>query len=481
MSVEQSLTGAANNRWKHAKNIVSVRLNKEKEMRKVVRNSPALAESLTDPMIEKLVKESESQEYEDGAFIFKQGDSGDGMYIVQEGQVEILRLNDGVDVESEEYDSEDLSNYHLLIKLHPGGLFGETSLLVDAPRNAAARCVLSGEGVNANAHVVFISRALYLKLQGNNSRFGENLIKAKSEIMKHGIMDRVECFKELTAHQKELLLEVMRPIEHAKGKYICKQGERGYTLHVVIQGEVVVTVNDNTGEKQLVRLGPNNFFGEIALLSDDCIRTANCIADTMGKERQDSNNIDTTTLTMVLHKSSFDQIIKGEVLENMRNNADAARLGLLQSSRPSTAEVPMRTANGDTDDEDNAVLTEQQQTLAATALELSAYNFIDSKVFRALSGRMTKRCMNKYEGLTEHIYLGKESMVTPPQNNTATTDDVVDSVSVSVSNTTCTDATAALTSTLSLPEIKEARKQIAQLLRNVLKPDKIGTRTNAEV
>ncbi len=66
------------------------------------------------------------QQFTEGETIFREGDIGDEMYIVLEGEVEIL-------IRAEE--SEPL----LLTTIGPGSYFGEMSILDDEPRSAAAR------------------------------------------------------------------------------------------------------------------------------------------------------------------------------------------------------------------------------------------------------------------------------------------------------------------------------------------------------
>lgn len=203
----------------------------------------------------------------------------------------------------------------------------------------------------------------------------------------------------------------MRPIKHKKGEYICKQGERGTTLHVITHGQVKVTVNDalaKNGEKTVVNLTSNQYFGEIALLNDDCERTANCIADT-------NDDGATTTTTMVLHKSSFDAILGSntEVLRNIRDNAEAARLGLLQASPSPSPRNHLHKGGFNIVEEG----LEKKQTMANVQYEQSAYNFFDSRVFGKLNGTMVKR---KISNLISHIYFGDLELPKTAQDNMLT-------------------------------------------------------------
>ncbi len=64
------------------------------------------------------------------------------------------------------------------------------------------------------------------------------------------------------------------------GTVICRQGERGNTFYVIVEGHVTVTQNTEEGEDRLLSiLHPGNYFGEMALI-DDAPRMATIIAAT---------------------------------------------------------------------------------------------------------------------------------------------------------------------------------------------------------
>ncbi len=77
-----------------------------------------------------------SEEHGSGDFLFREGDLGTEMFILQEGQVEILKTVNGIDEQ--------------LAVLEKGDFFGEMSLLEDLPRTASARAVTDCRVIRIN-------------------------------------------------------------------------------------------------------------------------------------------------------------------------------------------------------------------------------------------------------------------------------------------------------------------------------------------
>ncbi len=86
-----------------------------------------------------------------GANIFKEGDSGDRAYLIQEGQVEIIR------------------NGVTLATIGKGELFGEMALVDDAPRMASARAL-------ADASCIIISRDVFKEKLAKTDPFIRGLL-----------------------------------------------------------------------------------------------------------------------------------------------------------------------------------------------------------------------------------------------------------------------------------------------------------------
>ncbi len=99
------------------------------------------------------------EHYEQGETIFNEGDVGDRVYAVIEGEVEVLR------------------NGKLLATLGAGDCFGETALLSDAPRNATVKACQSVDLLSINRGDF---EALMNHVPGMRSIF-ESLMKQRGE------------------------------------------------------------------------------------------------------------------------------------------------------------------------------------------------------------------------------------------------------------------------------------------------------------
>jgi putative ABC transport system ATP-binding protein len=102
----------------------------------------------------------------------------------------------------------------------------------------------------------------------------------------------VEAFKNLTPHELTNVAERMTRRQYMPGEIIIREGEVGEELFLISEGEVEI---DREG-REVARLGPGDFFGELALMSGNP-RNANVIA---------SRPVD----TYVLGKDDFDSAIQ---------------------------------------------------------------------------------------------------------------------------------------------------------------------------
>jgi CRP-like cAMP-binding protein len=94
---------------------------------------------------------------------------------------------------------------------------------------------------------------------------------------------KVPLFSGLDKKELEMLSKVAKEQRYSAGSTIVKTGAAGHGLYIIKDGHVSVRKQGKT----VNRLGPGNFFGEIAVL-DGGPRTADVVADT-----------DTSCLTLI--------------------------------------------------------------------------------------------------------------------------------------------------------------------------------------
>jgi hypothetical protein len=94
-----------------------------------------------------------------GEFVFREGDLGTEMYVLHEGQVEILQTIGG--------------EPQRIALLEKGDFFGEMSLLEELPRNATARAV-------TDAKVIQINRSLFDRMLRDNPEIGVRIMRKLS-------------------------------------------------------------------------------------------------------------------------------------------------------------------------------------------------------------------------------------------------------------------------------------------------------------
>ena len=86
-------------------------------------------------------------------------------------------------------------------------------------------------------------------------------------------LNRVPLFVGCLRKDLQTIARVVKDIEHPAGTVIAREGDPGVGLFVIAEGTTDVTI----GGRRKSRLGPGDFFGEIALL-DGGPRTATVTA-----------------------------------------------------------------------------------------------------------------------------------------------------------------------------------------------------------
>jgi CRP/FNR family cyclic AMP-dependent transcriptional regulator len=124
-----------------------------------------LFESLDAGAAHQLCELLESLDRKAGAVLFRAGDEGDAMYLIEQGKVRIcVRAKDGHEV--------------MLTELHRGDFFGEMALLDGKPRSADAR-------VAEDARLAVLSREHFLSFVRSNPNVALEMLTALANRLRH--------------------------------------------------------------------------------------------------------------------------------------------------------------------------------------------------------------------------------------------------------------------------------------------------------
>ena len=94
-----------------------------------------------------------------------------------------------------------------------------------------------------------------------------------------GFLQRVPLFQGLKNNQKELLARRFVERDYALGDKIVTQGMGGEGFFIIVKGHADAYRSRSDGNQVLVNsFNPTDYFGELALLDEDGLRTASVVA-----------------------------------------------------------------------------------------------------------------------------------------------------------------------------------------------------------
>lgn len=172
-----------------------------------------------------------------GEVIIKQGDEGDNFYIIDSGEVAVYVNND------------------LVTNISDGGSFGELALIYGQLRAATVKA-------KTDVKLWAIDRDTYRRiLMGSTIRKRD---------MYQEFLSKVSILESLDKWERFTVADSLEPVQFEDGQKIVVQGEHGEDFFIIIEGNATVFQqrNDNEEPVEVGKLGPSDYFGEIALLLD---------------------------------------------------------------------------------------------------------------------------------------------------------------------------------------------------------------------
>lgn len=175
--------------------------------------------------------------YAKGDTIIKQGDEGDNFYIIDEGEVDVFVNGNHVTTIGEGYG------------------FGELALIYGQPRAATVTAKME-------CKLWAIDRDTYRRIL-----MGSTIRKRK---MYDEFLSKVSILSTLDKWERLTIADALVPASFNDGDVIVQQGQPGDDFYIIVEGTAVVYQrrSDDAPQQEVGRLGPSDYFGEIALLLD---------------------------------------------------------------------------------------------------------------------------------------------------------------------------------------------------------------------
>ncbi|KER33606.1 hypothetical protein T265_00500 [Opisthorchis viverrini] len=200
-----------------------------------------LFRNMNDKELAKITQVMVGREVHPGDVIITQGESGNHFYVIERGLFSVLvRSEDGVEKRVLQYENK--------------GHFGEMALMYNAPRSAT---------------VVAETEGKIWCMDGNDFRrlVLSHAAKQRRQFVK--LLNSVHILKELGSNDLMNLADALVKRTYEDGECIVKQGDRGLEMYFVMEGKVIVKKDTSAGVITVSELGEGQYFGELALLSDE--------------------------------------------------------------------------------------------------------------------------------------------------------------------------------------------------------------------
>lgn len=183
-----------------------------------------------------------------GTLLTKEGDDGDEFYIVEAGDFNIYKREDKP---SEQKPSDGRGK--LISTLKQSGAFGELALFYNWPRQATVEAVTDGS-------LWVLNRASYQVVSGNAAFEQRRTLQQ--------IMGKVDVMQQLNPEEMMNLIDAIVVTNFTPNFDIIKQNDTASSMFFVLEGEAVVSMTSSKGEtKEIQRLMPGSYFGEMALIT----------------------------------------------------------------------------------------------------------------------------------------------------------------------------------------------------------------------
>ncbi|XP_078055421.1 cGMP-dependent protein kinase 2 [Mustelus asterias] len=248
--------------------IEQVRVRKDSGLKKLITDAIMhndFLKKLESLHVREIVECMYERSYQQTDLVIQEGELGNHLYVLADGVLEVMQ------------------NGKLLGQMHPGTAFGELAILYNCKRTATVKAV-------TKSWIWVLDRQVFQSImmetaQARNKKY-------------FNFLTSVSLLKDLPEEKLSKIVDCLEVDYYDKGDYIIREGEQGNTFFVIAKGKVRVTQTRDGDEdpQEIKMLGPGEYFGEKALISED-LRSANIIAE------------DDDTQCLVIDRDIFNQMV----------------------------------------------------------------------------------------------------------------------------------------------------------------------------
>ena len=193
------------------------------------------------PSVTELMETASSRTFRQGEIIIRQGDTATAFYIVERGIVSVIK--DG----------------KIVAQLAPGQYFGEIGLLHGVPRTATVTAQ------SPSVQVLELSRERFLDLvESSDLVSGEMAAIARKRTAHNSLR---AALPGVSADAIERLFPEFSIERLEAGATVIREGDPADRFYVIAEGCAVVTRGAMGCSKELARLGPGEYFGEMGMIT----------------------------------------------------------------------------------------------------------------------------------------------------------------------------------------------------------------------
>ncbi|MFN0041109.1 MAG: cyclic nucleotide-binding domain-containing protein [Burkholderiales bacterium] len=204
-----------------------------------------------------------SEEFAEGALIFKEGQAADRMYFLVAGEITLVRAGKTLDIVSS------------------GEIFGEVAAVTEQSRSASAvarkACRVLSLDVNQFRQSVQATPEFALLLMGvlnNRLRLTVALLGRNRSLASAESREEKAVFSKRELEELASAMRARPPQTYPAGRAVMKEGDAGVYMYVVLRGKLSISIQGTT----VGQVNSGGVVGEMALV-DQSPRAASATAD----------------------------------------------------------------------------------------------------------------------------------------------------------------------------------------------------------